>query len=362
MYYEPATPPEQPRVQSFDQAIDLAEEWGQLNKDMKPIPSNRFGLNFEKGKLVLSSRKSGNTWPLTRVAINGLLGQLKLPSSLGRLFEERQQRQDFSNESRAERAMEFINEVMGDLKTTVVVRRRGPYVRAILGGSDPVVNYADVLRSTREAFSDLKWKERPKMFKEFMLSDAAMPLSFTRSRTDADADLRTGSKLIVSETGAYRPDIYTYVYRLVCSNGLVAARQELSRNIRLNEFRANLSGSLRSGLERSAKEGQQFAADAVRLKEYIVRKPKDTSLGEFLQTWLGRNSELLRIPKGLIENVATQWFMERKQNKDKTLWATLNAVTSLAKTQDTPEGRNDIELIGGRLATMSEGQLKKLVA
>jgi hypothetical protein len=223
MYYKPIIKNPKTKITSFDDALEIAEKWDEVNHDTKPRSTDRYGLGLDKGTLIITSRRSGEVWPVTRFAMTGLLHQLSLPSAIARVFDEsRLEAEGSAGVSRAERALEMIGGLMGDLKENVVLRRRGGYLRAVISASDPVVRYADVIRGTQEAFSDLRWKETPRMFREFHITDHTMPLAIARHRVELDDGLRLGHKLVCSEIGAVRPDLYTYVYRLVCRNGLVA--------------------------------------------------------------------------------------------------------------------------------------------
>ena len=187
---------------------------------------------------------------------------------------------------------------------------------------------------------------------EAFLSDTHLQLSITLEESDrhvrpGDA-VRYGVVLLNSEVGLGSLSLSSFIYRLVCSNGLVVPEREGSlRRIHLGRAMADVNDSYNKSIWReysnAIKElltGKRFEEIMASMRTAAARPiVKDA---EVIVEEVGKKFNLSKEEQAL---VLTQY----EANADRSLWGLVNAITETAKESDTIQRRNELQIIGGKM-------------
>jgi len=361
MYYEPQPYKLPQKPTCYEDAVSVCERWTDKNMDFVEIPSDEIRLGITKGHVALCPPDDNEGFAMTRQAMSSLLKRLSLPTSLAGIFDKPGSQGILPNyDARVERGMDFVGGVMKDAKIPLTLRARGDYVRCVLGPSDLLLDYSRAMKTTVRALRKEKWVEREKMFKEFQPSDQSLAIALTESGKSlgiAPKDrLFSGVKLVFSENAEARNDVYSYVWRLVCSNGLIAPTEVASRFISLRGLKNDFRGAVRNGIHEALGNSQMLAEGAYRLRGFKIPKGDATEKLERFGAVIDRVAPTVHIPRGDRESLATVWSMQR----DRSLYGLMNSMTALARERQN-EDRANLERAAGRLVFQRDARLEALV-
>jgi carbon storage regulator len=139
--------------------------------------------------------------------------------------------------------------------------------------------------------------------------------------------------------------VHRYVLRRVCVNGAIMTQEAQSRRIARAGFAADgesidrVLGELREAL-RAVYKGQGFRADARRIRAAIL-KPADPAKD--------LNPRLSGLPRHVVPRLQVEIMRRFRQGGDPTLFALMNAVTSVARDTGDPCLRWRLEELGGAI-------------
>lgn len=174
---------------------------------------------------------------------------------------------------------------------------------------------------------------------------------FARAVLDSDADVRPGDTIKAGvAVRASGPEIFVHPYtvRQVCTNGAIAAHALQSRRIERPESTGVVVSSydvavtlqgLRSAIrECAAKEAFETAAQEMRSALDV-----QAEMALHLLPLLARASHLAK-------HLIPQIFARFTEDDDRSVFALMNAVTSVARDTRDPEARWSLESVGGSMA------------
>ena len=362
MYYKPAATKFR-RPSCMDEAVSLAQEWTDHNIDFVDQESDSLKLGIASGGLSFGRKSEGEGSPLTRRGMVTMLKKLHLPTSLSRIFDpEKEGSTTYTAEREAlvDRGIDFINGLLQDLKTRLTLRCRDGYVRAVLGVSDACIDYDDGTKAMVSALSELGWKDRPSMFKEFSLSDSQMSIAITHGRVLQETEDRSfgGFKLTLSEDGEAKNDVSTYIWRKICSNGLMGFGAGQSGFVHLRSLRSNPTMAIMQAISSARDSVQAFATKSERLREIHLPRVKADERGEIFSSILGRLGTRIGLPRSTQERVLPVW-VNNKDNQ-RSLFGLQNTLTAMGRDARGQE-RTMLERAGGRLVNLHDSALRRAV-
>lgn len=187
---------------------------------------------------------------------------------------------------------------------------------------------------------------------EAFLSDSHLQLSITLEENDRHVrpgdPVKYGVVLLNSEVGLGSLSLSSFIYRLVCSNGLVVPEREGSlRRIHLGRAMADVNDSYNKSIWREYSNAIKELLTGKRFEEIMASmraaaaKPivKDA---EVIVEEIGKKFNLSKEEQALVK---TQY----EANADMSVWGLINAVTEVAKEATTIQRRNELQIIGGKL-------------
>jgi hypothetical protein len=216
-----------------------------------------------------------------------------------------------------------------------------------------------MLKHVARAVRKLGWETRPKMFKEFQPSDTSFPIALALYRVNTEADkLRRGVKIVFSENGDEPNDIYSYIWRLICSNGLTSRPEEATgRLLQTRKLKMNAYRAIRDGLREAMQAAERLGDASLSLSRHRVRRVKGEEMSERLRSVVERLGPQIGLPKNTQEIVTALWASQ----DDRTLYGLQNAITTLAR-QERNEQRASLERVAGRLVFQSDRRLSSAVS
>ncbi len=143
--------------------------------------------------------------------------------------------------------------------------------------------------------------------------------------------------------------VHPYVFRQVCTNGAIIARATQTRHIEQSDFsdafgQEELAGAIRDAVrDCCAPEAFETAADAMR-----------SSVHSSVDIAVTMVSMLSRIPERLRSEVLDSILHVFGQGADRSRFALMNAVTSVARDTRDPEARWRLEELGGAIPFEAE--------
>lgn len=187
---------------------------------------------------------------------------------------------------------------------------------------------------------------------EAFLSDTHLQLSITLEENDRHVrpgdPVKYGVVLLNSEVGLGSLSLSSFIYRLVCSNGLVVPEREGSlRRIHLGRAMADVNDNYNKSIWReyssSVKElltGKRFEEIMASMRAAAARPlVKDA---EVIVEEIGKKFNLSKEEQAMVK-------AQYEANADMSVWGLINSVTEAAKEATTIQRRNELQIIGGKL-------------
>ena len=187
---------------------------------------------------------------------------------------------------------------------------------------------------------------------EAFLSDTHLQLSITLEESDrhvrpGDA-VKYGAVLLNSEVGLGSLSLSSYVFRLLCSNGLTIPEREGSlRRIHLGRAMADVNDSYNKSIWREYSSA---------VKELLTGKRFEKIMAS-MRAAAAR--PIIKDAEVIVEEVAKKHLLSKEEkalvltqyeaNADRSVWGLINSVTEAAKEATTIQRRNELQIIGGKL-------------
>jgi hypothetical protein len=166
--------------------------------------------------------------------------------------------------------------------------------------------------------------------------------------------LKAGVKVVFSENGEARNVIYSYVWRQVCSNGLIVPSFEESFRLSLRRMRYDFRNAVLEGIQRASSRSRNLAHVSARLATYRVFRKPDEDRNAAMERTVESLAHTLLLPREARQDVQAVWA----SSGDRTLYGLQNAITSLARSGRN-EKRADLERAGGRLVALPDSKLTR---
>ena len=187
---------------------------------------------------------------------------------------------------------------------------------------------------------------------EAFLSDTHLQLSITMEENErhvrpGDA-VKYGVVLLNSEVGLGSLSLSSYIYRLICLNGLVVPEREGSlRRIHLGRAMADVNDNYNRSIWREYSTAIKELLSSKRFEEILASmreaaaKPivKDA---EAIVEEIGKKFNLSKEEQALVQ-------AQYEANADMSVWGLVNSVTEAAKEATTIQRRNELQIIGGKI-------------
>ncbi|NLH44797.1 MAG: DUF945 domain-containing protein [Acholeplasmataceae bacterium] len=187
---------------------------------------------------------------------------------------------------------------------------------------------------------------------EAFLSDTHLQLSITLEENDRHVrpgdPVKYGVVLLNSEVGLGSLSLSSFIYRLVCSNGLVVPERDGSlRRIHLGRAMADVNDNYNKSTWReysnAIKElltGKRFEEIMASMRAAAARPiVKDA---EVIVEEIGKKFNLSKEEQAMVK-------AQYEANADMSVWGLINSVTEAAKEATTIQRRNELQIIGGKL-------------
>ena len=360
MYYEPQVERVRRSPRSIEEAVAVAEEWSSNNIDYVEQNTEDLEVGIERGTLALRPRHyQGAGYPLTKRAMVTLLKRMHLPTSLAAIFDPPKSSSYLAeHEVKVEYGLDFINGLLRDLKVPVVLRSRHDYIRAVLSPAEFILDYGDMMKHLANALRQIQSKvPLNTFFREFQPSDESLPVAVTVAKAPVKQDrLSQGFKVIFSENGETRNDVYSYVWRKVCANGLIAPVETAAWRLGIRQLKQNPARAIFSAVRSALTNANHLANASVELSKYALPDFKGEQRLEAINTVIDRLSGTIGLPRSLKSTVAAVWSAQ----PDLSLYGLQNAMTNLAR-QENNERRANLERAAGRLVFLPTNRLKTAV-
>ena len=187
---------------------------------------------------------------------------------------------------------------------------------------------------------------------EAFLSDTHLQLSITQEESDrhvrpGDA-VKYGVVLLNSEVGLGSLSLSSFIYRLVCSNGLVVPEREGSlRRIHLGRAMADVNDNYNRSIWREYSNAIKELLSSKRFEEIMASMRAAAARpivkdAEVIVEEIGKKFNLSKEEQALVQ-------AQYKANADMSVWGLVNSVTEAAKEATTIQRRNELQIIGGKL-------------
>lgn len=277
--------------------------------------SNNLKLNFGEQSI-----------PMSELATGHLCGKLKVPSRyFNRLVET----------GNRELAAENINCWLEDDKRELFLREYDGRIRGVLSGSYSVYDAPEILKTVSEVFDPETFRLKGSFINEERLH---LRLIENELMNVEGEDLYAGISLDSSDVGRSGLQVRFFVWKQVCTNGLVIAQSSANlfrqKHIGINheDFAAGLSEGLHTFYELKDKIADQITATSkIPVKEDIEELLEDIK-------------KATNLPDESAAEVIE--FMVHKY--DRTQWGLINGITEVAQKY-TLERRIELETIAGNM-------------
>ena len=279
------------------------------------IMDNELKLNFEDRK-----------YPMSDLAKGHLCGKLKVPS---RYFTR------LVDEGHAQLAADNINCWLNDNPKELFLREYDGKIRGVLSGSYSVYDAPEILQTVAEVFDPNCFRLKGSFINEERLH--LRLIEDTMLDIDGE-DLFAGITLDSSDVGRSGLSVKFFIYKQVCTNGLVIAKSTANLfrqkhiGITHDDFAAGLTAGLQTFYE---------------LKDKITESIKATSqipLKEDIEELLEEIKEATSLSDESAEEVIE--YINCKY--DRTRWGLINGITEIAQ-KFTLERRIELETIAGNV-------------
>ena len=293
------------------------------------IRANEVVFGGANGKLHIEN--DGSSYRMTETAHNQMLSRLGIPG----LFASR-----IPMDLLSTNINRLLNEYSGKNKWKIRTRELNNerYIRAIVTEKYKVLNDSEVIRNTQKYVDDNKseidnwgvsWGE------DMMRITGKMPIEIAPKNNVGDIT-KVGIAIGNGTTGITSLKVNTYLYRLVCSNGMVVPES--------------------IGGIRKAHVGKEF--DAVMNEGFDTAFASVTAVADMWNTIAELNlsdasaNKIQRIREKVeivIGRKETREIFERNIENNNTVYTLLNDLTYRARAVENPIERNQLESYAGLL-------------
>lgn len=272
-------------------------------------------LNFEDHKI-----------PMSDLAIGHLCGKLQVPS---RYFNR------LKDTGNTDLAAQNINCWLEDDTRKLFLREYDGRIRGVLSGSYSVYDAPEILQSVSEVFNPSEFK-----LKGSFINEERLHLRLIENKMmDVDGeDLFAGITLDSSDVGRSGLSVRFFVWKQVCTNGLVIAKSSAKlfkqKHIGINheDFAAGLTEGLQTFYE---------------LKDQIAESIRETAkipVNEDIEELLDE----IKDKTNLSDESATEVIEYMNVKYDRNRWGLINGITEVAQ-KFTLERRIELETIAGNM-------------
>jgi len=308
---------------NINNAIDYIAGIEKTDEDIHAVPST--DVKFHGGELIIA----GNAMPVTCTAYQQILTKIGIPSS----FVKR-----CPNNLMAVNIRKMLKE---HNKTPWRIRTRldvdgERYVRAVVTEKYKPLIDSDVLTRARDDSKDISndpW--------DIKFSDDAMRATKTLDDTmhptaDVGDITKAGVEIINGTTGQVKFSIGMFLYRLVCSNGLVVPERMAGMSKRHigSEFYNSYSESFYNILDAIDTVSTKWGA----ISQSTIQDARSAVI----------NSSRLAT-EAIIGRKETRDIFDEQVNASSTVYTLMNIITARAKSIDDIIARRSLESAGGIL-------------
>lgn len=264
--------------------------------------------------------------PLSQLAQGHLCGKLQVPSRyFTRLVDAGQN----------ELAAANINAWLEDDNRKFLLREYDGVIRGVLSGSYSVYDAPEILKTVADVFNPAEFKLKGSFINEERLH---LRLCENTMLDIENEDLFAGISLDSSDVGRAGLSVKFFIYKQVCTNGLVIAKSSanLFRQKHIGINHEDFAAGLSEGLE-----------TFYTLKDEIVESIKKTSEIP-LEDDIEKLIEDIRNKTNLSEESAYEVLNLVDKNYSRNRWGLINGITEVAQ-QFTLERRIELETIAGSM-------------
>lgn len=225
---------------------------------------------------------------------------------------------------------------------------RGDTCRAFLSKNYKIMDHDEFLKSVLPILS-----LNPNLnVQEAFLSDTHLQLSITLEESDRHVrpgdPVKYGVVLLNSEVGLGSLSLSSFLFRLICSNGLIVPEREGSlRRIHLGRAMADVNDNYNRSIWREYSNAIKELLTGKRFEEIMesmraaAARPivKDA---EVIVEEIGKKFNLSKEEQAMVK-------AQYEANADRSVWGLVNSVTEAAKEATTIQRRNELQIIGGKL-------------
>lgn len=276
---------------------------------------NDLKINFEDHKIPMSDLATGH-----------LCGKLQVPSRyFNRLVDAGQ----------SDLAAQNINCWLEDNPKNLFLREYNGRIRGVLSGSYSVYDAPEILKSVSEVFDPNTFKLKGSFINEERLH---LRLIENTMLDIEGEDLFAGITLDSSDVGRSGLSVRFFVWKQVCTNGLVIAKSSanLFRQKHIGITHEDFAAGLTEGL-RTFYELKDSIAESIRETAKI---PVSEDIEELL--------EEIKEKTNLSDDAATEVIEFMNVKYDKNRWGLINGITEVAQKY-TLERRIELETIAGNM-------------
>ena len=320
--------------------INQVEKEEQAKKDfLVETRSMLVGTENSESYITIPTGRSRQSFRLNETARQQLASRLNVPLP----FAERLRTEEPALYDRT------LNTLLHRKDEQRLIRtNEGDTCRAFLSKNYKIMDHDEFLKTVLPILSI-----NPNLnVQEAFLSDTHLQLSITLEESDrhvrpGDA-VKYGVVLLNSEVGLGSLSLSSFIYRLVCSNGLVVPEREGSlRRIHLGRAMADVNDNYNRSIWReysnAIKElltGKRFEEIMASMRAAAARPiVKDA---EVIVEEIGKKFNLSKEEQAMVK-------AQYEANADMSVWGLINSVTEAAKEATTIQRRNELQIIGGKL-------------
>ena len=306
--------------EDFMKLLDAANEIQTKCSD-HPVRANEIRMDNNL-KLTFGDRKI----PMSDLATGHLCGKLKVPS---RYFNRLKDTENY------ELAAQNINCWLEDNPKELFLREYDGRIRGVLSGSYSVYDAPEILKSVSEVFDPDTFKLKGSFINEERLH---LRLIENKMMDVEGEDLFAGITLDSSDVGRSGLSVRFFVYKQVCTNGLVIAQSsaKLFRQKHIGITHEDFAAGLTEGLQ-TFYELKDSIAESIRETAQI---PVNEDIEELL--------EEIKEKTNLSDDAATEVIESMNVKYDKNRWGLINGITEVAQ-KFTLERRIELETIAGNM-------------
>lgn len=307
------------------EALSINEEFDALVRKAEAIQTKCSDRLVNANEIRMDNELNLDGSPMSQLAQGHLCGKLQVPSRyFTRLVDAGQK----------ELAAANINAWLEDDNRKFLLREYDGRIRGVLSGSYSVYDAPEILKTVAEVFNPSTFKLKGSFINEerlhFRMCETTMlPID--------GEDLFAGITLDSSDVGRAGLSVRFFIYKQVCTNGLVIAKSSA------NLFRQKHIGITHDDFAAGLSEGLQTFYN---LKDEITASIKATAQIP-LESDIDKLIENIRNKTNLSEEY-TMEVINLAHKYGKTQWGLINGITEIAQ-QFTLERRLELETIAGTM-------------